>query len=186
MKLKFFFCALFIALAIQSFGQDTNLKSYGKIGFGFSGLDVSWDIPVSDKILFEAAAGLGAGYFISSGDYNYKWYLDDPVAFFTLHGKYYINRTKRLKQGKSIDLNTGSFIGIKAKYVTQTLRYSFNWKTLLIAAHWGMQRPIGKHFSYEFYAGLGYAVDMSEYNDGGCLYPDLNIRISYILPFTKK
>jgi len=183
-QMRFSLIVVSLLFAITATAQkDTMLKSYAKIGLGGSGLDFSWDVPVSNKILLEAAAGLGAGYRIEETSFNYTWYLDDPVAFFTLHSKYYYNRAKRLNKGKSIDFNSGNFFGIKAKYAIKTLRYSGNRESLLVAAHWGIQRTFGKRFTGEFYVGLGYACDMSENKYGGTIYPDANVRFSYVLPF---
>lgn len=183
MNFKFFILSIGLSISSILMAQDTRMKSFSKIDFGFSGLGVSYETPLSEKFLFEVGAGLGAGYIIDNETFNYTWYLDDPSAFLSVHGKYVYNRHTRVKKGKSLNLNSGNFWGLKMKYTTPTLRYSFNSESLLIGLHWGIQRQLSSHFSYQLQTGLGYGLDVSQYNMGGRLFPDINIRFSYVLPF---
>ncbi|NDW08181.1 hypothetical protein [Dysgonomonas sp. 520] len=182
-KILLLITALFGFHFLSAQTDDAALKNNARVDLSLAGLGITYEQPVSKKILLEGSIGLGAGYWISSGDFNYRWYLNDPVAFFSLGGKYFYNRQKRLENSNSLLFNSGNYFGIHAKYTTKTLRFDDNWETMLIGAHWGIQKSIGKHFSWGLNLGLGYAFDMSSYKDGGSLYPDINVRISYILPF---
>jgi hypothetical protein len=189
-----------IGVAGQVFAQDDiELKRQAKIDLGLSGLGISYELPLAKKFLLEGAAGLGTGYDMHN-DMAATLNLAAPSAFFTLHGKYYYNRAKRLEKGKNLDFNSGTFVGLKVKYATPNLwndddgsSYVYfgpnrNSDTFLAAVHWGFQYKIGKHFAYEFYVGLGYATSYVTYyylysRWDNTLYLDANIRFSYLLPF---
>lgn len=162
---------------------EKHLATYGKIDFGFSGLSLSFDTPLSEKILLEAALGLGAGYEIDE-DYKYRFYFEDPAFFASLHGKYYYKQNRILDGDKNVSFNSGNFFGVKVKYTSRTLRKDKLWHSLLTGFHWGMQRKLGKHFLYQLDLGVGAAFDIdSKSTTHMTLFPDANFRFSYVLPF---
>lgn len=177
------FCLYSVVLSLR--GQEDNVTNQGRIDLSLSGLSIAYELPVSRKVAFEAAVGLGAGYDVSDGGYSYHYYLDDPSAFATLGVKYLYNRPKRVEKGKSLDYNSGNYWGVKAKYATTTIINDFNYETMLFGIHWGVQRRLSNHISYGFNLGIGYGFDLSEYKGVGSLFPDCNIRISYHIPFIK-
>lgn len=159
------------------------LVTQGKVDLGFSGLGLSIETPVSNKVLLEMAAGLGAGYRVNE-DFRYRMYFDDPAAFASVHMKYYYNQERRVSKGRPVSYNAGNFFGIKAKYTSPTLWEKQTWHTLLTGFHWGMQRKMGKYFLYQFNVGIGVAIDLENKNPNHITpFPDLNFRISYVLPF---
>lgn len=159
------------------------LKTYSKIDLSFSGLGFAIETPISDRVLLEFAVGLGAGYKVNE-DFKYRMYFNDPAIYSSVAAKYYINKKTQVKKGTSERLNSGNFFALKSKYVTPTLRDSKTWDTMLVALHWGLQRNIGKHFVYQLTLGIGGAIDMDDKTSTHLtLYPDVNFRFSYILPF---
>lgn len=158
---------------------STNLK----VDAGFSGIGLSVETPLSDYVLFEAAAGLGAGYRINK-DYVYRFYFDNPAFYSTISGKYYYNQQSRTDNGKSTRFNSGNFFGFKVKYASPTLSEKKTWNTLLTGFHWGLQRKIGTYFLYQFDIGIGasFGIDPKA-TQMMTLFPDMNFKISYVIPF---
>lgn len=189
MKQRLIFISILLLIVSAIFSQEIGeqrskyLKTQGKIDFGFSGLSLSLETPVSNKVLLEFAAGLGAGYKVNE-DFKYRMYFDDPAFFGSAHMKYYYNQQDRVDAGRPVSYNAGNFFGIKAKYTSPTLKDQKTWHTMLIGFHWGMQRKMGKYFLYQFNAGIGAAVDLEDKTSTHVtLFPDLNFRISYVFPF---
>jgi hypothetical protein len=177
-------CAAMVAFMfarVSAQEAETSLKNLVKIDLAFTGIGVSCELPLSQKTLLKCEAGLGGGYEIYSDRYRYLWDITAPSAYFNLHGKYYYNRAARLEKGKTLQFNSGNFLGFHAKYVTPSLWIdnNYNYNALLAGFHWGFQYKIGKHWSYEFYIGPGIAFDMSE---TATPFLDTNIKFSYILP----
>lgn len=165
--------------------EDTEryLKTYSKVDLSFSGIGLSIETPISDRILFEAAGGVGAGYMVNE-DFKYRWYFDNPSFYASAHAKYYIRKDMRVAKGTSQRFNSGNFFALKAKYTTPTLHDNKTWHTLLAAVHWGLQRNIGEHFLFQLTLGVGGAIDLdNKTTTHVTLYPDANLRFSYILPF---
>lgn len=190
MKVKLsvlFFLLLFsynICSQENRYVDEGALGTFAKIDFGFSGLGVSFDTPLSDKVLLEFGAGLGAAYQIDE-DFKYRLYFDDPAFFATAHAKYYFKQKKVIdNKGRNVSFNTGNFFGIKVKYASPTLHDEKMWHTLLTGVNWGLQRKLGKHFLYQLNLGIGAAIDIdSKTTTHMTLFPDANFRLSYVLPF---
>lgn len=190
MKYKLTIIGILLVISVLPFfAQDESkvskryLETLGKVDLGFSGLGLSLETPVSDKILLELAAGLGAGYRVDE-DFRYRMYFDDPAAFGSVHMKYYYNQQKRVDRGRPVSFNAGNFFGIKAKYASPTLDEKKTWHTMLVGVHWGMQRKMAKYFLYQFNVGVGLAIDLEQKNSNHITpFPDINFRVSYVLPF---
>ncbi len=181
-------------LTFMSFGQekskDSSLNTYEKIDLGINGIGLSLETPLSRKILSEFAIGLGPSYDIYDEDgitqsMDWHWALLEPSFYCSAYGKFYYNREKRLNKGKSLLFNTGNFVGLKVKYVSQSLsspQYYSN--TLLANLNWGAQYALGKHWVYSFSFGLGYGYNMD--TSYGMFYPAMDLKFSYVLPFFDK
>lgn len=159
------------------------LKTYVKADVSFSGLGLSLETPFSDRVLFEVAAGAGAGYKVNE-DFKYRMYFDNPSLYASLHAKYYINKEMQIQKGAKQKFNSGNFFALKVKYTTPTIHNERTWHTMLAAFHWGLQRNLGKHFIYQLTLGVGGAIDLDNKTTTHLtMYPDANFRFSYILPF---
>lgn len=168
----------------QSEGEtERYLRTYSKVDLSFSGLGLSIETPISDRVLFEAAGGVGAGYKVNE-DFKYRLYFDNPSLYASVNAKYYIRKDMRVQKGSAERFNSGNFFAIKAKYTTPTLHDAKTWHTMLAAVHWGLQRNMGNHFLFQITLGVGAAIDLdNKTTTHMTMYPDANIRFSYILPF---
>ncbi|NDV59954.1 hypothetical protein [Bacteroides sp. 519] len=183
------FLILFISVFNSLFSQD--LGTYQKVEAGINGFAISLETPISSKMTFEGAIGVGPSYDLYDGDglldnMDWHWALLEPSFHASVYGKYFYNRDKRAAKGKSLLLNSGNFFGVKVKYVSKSLsdpQYYSN--TLLINLNWGGQRNIGKHWMYSYSVGLGYGYNM-DYPSYSLFYPAFDFKIAYVLPFFSK
>ena len=177
-----FMVGTFQASFAQSDSSQTNLLSFNKIDFGFQGIGFTYEKRISNKITTDVSLGLGGGYNIGEGFVNYRLELYKPAFYFSITPKYFYNRNLRKSEGKSTELNSGNYIGLRLKYVSPNDNSSdFTRNSVLANIHWGVQRYIGENWSFNSHLGLGYAQDI-DYNFG-TIYPAFEFKVSYILPF---
>lgn len=188
-----FFVFLFALLIQASTLSSQSLQPIQKIGFGINGLELAVEIPLTDNITIEPAVGLGSSYdfgedrFSFVGVMGWHWVLTEPSVHVSTYGKFFYNRDKRMRKGKSMLFNSGNFIGVKVKYVSKpltTYEYHGQTNTLLTNLNWGGQRNIGRHWNYSYSVGLGYGRNL-DYAYGS-FYPALDLKIAYVLPLMRK
>jgi hypothetical protein len=128
------------------------------------------------------ATGVGGGYDIWTNSFNYNWDLLRPAVYVVVNPKLYYNRDKRLAKGKSISRNSGNYIGMAIKYTTPSIGEStVVYDALLFNLHWGLQRPVGKRWTFNIHVGAGYATDATDLsNAGGTVYPAMDLRFAYV------
>lgn len=183
---------ILIALVLQLKADENEkenlsfLKPTIQADLSFSGLGFSGNIPLSQAILFEVGAGLGAGYRINE-DFKYYLYLDNPAVYANLHAKYYYELKKNRAKDRNRKFNSGNFAGLQVQYTSPNISEQVAWNTLLTSVHWGMQRQLYKRFVMQLTLGVGVAMnlDFSETTNVS-LFPDVNFKISYVLPLGKK
>jgi len=183
-----FFVLLFALLTQASTLSSQSLQMLPKVGLGINGLDLSIEIPVTEKITIEPAVGFGPSYDFGPMDgltskVSYHWALLKPSVHASMYGKFFYNRDKRMRNDKSLLFNSGNFIGAKVKYVSKPLTnddYYWPTKTLLANLNWGGQRNIGRYWNYSYSVGLGYGrnLDISY----GTFYPAFDFKVAYVLP----
>jgi hypothetical protein len=99
---------------------------------------------------------------------------------FSLTPKYFYNRRSRIEKGKESTLNGGNYFGLRIKYVTANYNLWGDYgKTFLANVHWGIQRPLGKRFTFNCHAGAGYAENLDDH--GGTFYPSVDFKFSFVL-----
>jgi hypothetical protein len=133
------------------------------------------------------SAGLGGGYYIYSNGFHSSWIINEPVAYFKSEFKYTYNRNKRLAKSKPILNNAGNYVAFQTKYATNRVFGKNEWeesanplkRTLLNEFHWGLQRPLGQKFLFNFHLGLGYASDF-DFNSNH-IYPAAGAQFAYII-----
>lgn len=187
-----FFVFLFAFLIQASTLSSQSLQTIQKIGIGINGLEMAVEIPVAENITIEPAIGLGPSYdfgesFSLVGNMGWHWALVEPSVHVSTYGKFFYNRDKRMRKGKSMLFNSGKFIGVKIKYVSKPLtdyEYHGQTNTILANLNWGGQRNIGRHWNYSYSVGLGYGRDI-DYGYGS-FYPALDLKIVYVLPLMIK
>ncbi|WP_338792091.1 hypothetical protein [Bernardetia sp. MNP-M8] len=190
MKNHFFFVSLLIAFNLLSThlkAQDS-LQFIPKIEIGLiQGIGLGFEIPLSQKSVFEIGAGVGSGYTIFENQFENTWAIAQPAFYAQAKYKLYYNRQKRLDKGKSVLNNSGNYVGFRFKYASRELSpdnldglniYQFH-KVTLFDVHWGIQRSMGKRFLFNLNLGLGYGYDWDLEN--GMIYPAGDVRFAYKL-----
>ena len=172
----------------QNNSPENNLKKLVKLDLGLRGISITYEPKLSNKVSIELSGGIGGGYDISFQDFTYTWNLLDPALYAIVNPKYYYNRNKRQAKGKTTELNSGNYIGLGIKYTSRGISESTEvWDALLLNLHWGMQRAIGKRWTFNTHAGVGYAIDATDLsNSSGTVYPALDLRFAYILNKKRK
>lgn len=177
---------LLVALSCSCYAQtDTSktLNTQTKLDIGYGGIGLSYEPKLANSITFDITAGLG-GYCSTSEDKLYesvRYNLNPvyPAFYFGLNPKFFYNLKRRADNNKSTAFNSGNYIGLKAKYVSQSISSAvYSDEILLLNLHWGLQRAIGKSFTVSAFAGAGYAVPVD--NQFDVVYPTVDFKFSYL------
>ena len=189
-KLSFFvflFALLIHAGALRSQG----LQMVPQVGLGTNGLEFSIEIPVAEKFTIEPAIGFGPSYDFRDRDALFSkmgkhLIFSAPSVHVSANGKFFFDRERRMRKGKSLLFNSGSFIGAKVEYITQPLtsdKFHGQSNTLITSLSIGGQRNIGRYWRYSYSVGLGYGRNL-EYSYG-TFYPAYDFKVAYVLPFLR-
>ena len=182
--MRIIFLLFFLTSISLSFAQNpknTNeLRDLTKLDLGLQGIGFTFEPRISNKATMDLSVGSGGGYNVSEERILYKWNLFHPAFYFSATPKWYYNREKRIQAGKNSEYNSGNYIGLRLKFVTGAFGLiDYNRNSLLINAHWGLQRAIGDRLTINAHAGAGYAQDVdAKY---GTIYPSVDFKFSYIL-----
>jgi len=173
---------IFVIMFCISFSQNDQVDattSFTRLNLGLHGLELTHELPFSNSFVWENSLGLGMGNSLYDGDVNYTFALDVPVPFITSELKYLYSRKKRTNKGRSTLNNSGNYIGLQAKYSFGNSSYIDLSSSLLTEIHWGIQRPLGKRFLFDFHIGLGMLSDFDFEREA--FSPTLGLRFGYIL-----
>lgn len=189
MTKRLLFIALFASIFTLQAQQQSKTASveqsiYG-IQTGLLGIWIHNETKLSNSIALRSEIGLDSGIFGGSAYDDYVNFLMAPVI--TLEPRWYYNLDKRISKGKSIEKNSGNFVGLKISYHPDWFVISNNEYVNVVnqidfIPKWAIKRTIGQHFTYELGAGLGYGYIFydSEYlEDEGEVALDLHLRIGY-------
>jgi hypothetical protein len=162
--------------------NETKLRSLTKLDLGLQGFGFTFEPRLGKKITMDLSLGAGGGYNLVYWNIMYRWYIFNPSFYFSVTPKFYYNLQKRTAGNKRMDFNAGNYIGLRIKYVTKTIGSNAdNFDAALINAHWGMQRALGKRWTFNLHAGVGYALDVTDLNHApGTVYPAVDFRFAYI------
>ena len=183
--MKYYLCiVLFFGCLSISFSQkkeESNLNNYLKINYYFTGLEFSYEIPLNNKFLFEAGAGIGAGSYIEEIPFVGESFSIsfESLPVLRLRGKliYIYNRGKRLNNKKNINFNSGNYIALKNTFSSEKKDLYNN--VLMSNFVWGIQRNIGGKWLLNIDGGFGYAKDFNTNLDR--LYPSIGLEFSYVI-----
>lgn len=158
-------------------------KSIYGVQTGVLGIWVHNESKLSNSIALRTEVGLFTGLLFGVYD-EFDFYLAPSIS---VDPRWYYNLKKRLEKGKSIANNSGNFVGIRFGYAPDWFLISDNdainvVDQINILAHWGIKRTIGKHFTYEVGAGLGYHYEFNDFiapEDRGEIGLGLLLRIGY-------
>jgi hypothetical protein len=161
----------------QTSASDIELSSLIKFDLGGQGIGPTYESRLFNEITLDISAGVGGGYDITEGSLVLD-YLK-PAFYFSLTPKYFYNRQTRADKGKETRFNSGNYIGTRLKYAAPNHRNSdFTRNSILANLHWGIQRAIGRHWTFNFHIGAGYARDID--NGVGTIYPAIDFKFSYV------
>lgn len=178
------FLTSFSLIAAAQNISNNELRPLTKLNLELQGFSFSAEPKLGKSSTIDFSAGIGTGgYDIWRSSFNYIVDPSSPTGFISITPKFYYNRNKRLAKGKTGDLNSGNYIGLRIKYTSRGIAEDTQvWDALLFNAHWGMQRAIGNRWTLNTHFGLGYAIDAVDLNNSaGTIYPALDLKFSYIL-----
>ncbi|MBS9774898.1 MAG: hypothetical protein KGV59_07065 [Tenacibaculum sp.] len=172
---------LFIMVPLLTFGQQKESKLNKQLGIDATilGAGVFYEYPLSNKILSEISVGIGSSFVYAAPTVGFRLSTYRPYSRVAL--KWYYNREKRLKKGKSISLNVGNFIGIQNKIM---YGYGNNPKHndlayMMNEIYWGSQAKLDGKLLLDYHFGLGYFLVNDRGFDG--FFPTIGIKLKYIL-----
>ncbi|NJW52259.1 hypothetical protein [Salinimicrobium oceani] len=139
--------------------QDANVeKSIYGLQTGFLGIWMHNETALSNKIALRSELGFDSGIWGGSF-YDKTGFLMTPVL--TLEPRWYYNLGKRVRKSRRTRGNSGNFVALKTSYHPDWFVIS-NYENVHVISDisiiptWGIRRQLGKHFTYEAGAGLGY------------------------------
>ncbi|WP_372917675.1 hypothetical protein [Salegentibacter sp.] len=139
--------------------KNDNLDNFGKIELGFHGLSFGYDLPISNKFVWENAIGAGMGMSAENNSASYTLDITRPVPFFKSKLKFVYNINKRIEKEKITLNNSGNFVALQTKYsFGRGGSNTFN-PAMLTEVHWGIQRSLGGNFIFNTHIGLGFVRD---------------------------
>lgn len=172
----------FVVTAQNNSGNQ--LRSLRKLNLELQGVSFSAEPKLGKFSTIDFSAGIGiGGYDIWENSFTYVLDPLSPTGFISITPKFYYNRNKRIAKGKPAEFNSGNYFGLRVKYTTRSISENEQVRdALLFNAHWGMQRAIGRRWTFNTHFGLGYGIDATDLaNSEGTLYPALDLKFSYIL-----
>ena len=176
-KIKIIMLLCIITVAAHAQKASVEKSIYG-VQIGTVGLWAQNETKLTNKTALRTEVGVyteiqaGIGYFIA------------PEII--VEPRWYYNLENRVKKGKSIEGNSGNFIGLKTNYKSDIFEISnYNLdraeKSFLLIPKWGIRRKIGNSFNYE--AGFGLGIQYFEKSNINIKrdepVADLHLRIGY-------
>ena len=174
---------IFLTLGVILFSQITNaqtkLENNYKIELGLQGISLGTEIPLSDKFLADINLGWGGITDFWHNGISYEWSKYSNSIFARGQVRYYLSRERREEKGHSLKNNAGTFIAYQTKfYFSGTDYYSPQvGKSWLNEVQFGQQLPLGNHFIFRYYAGIGNGYDFDYKNSK--FYPALGLAFGY-------
>lgn len=173
---------LLILLVIMSLNataqnKENNLENFGKIELGFHGLQFGYELPISNKFVWENALGAGMGMNADNSSATYSLDIIRPVPFLKSELKFVYNINRRIKKEKITVNNSGNYIALQTKYSFGKGENTTYNRSMLTELHWGIQRNLGGNFIFNTHIGLGYLGDFDTNN--GAFSPTFGLAFGY-------
>ncbi|MEO6830735.1 MAG: hypothetical protein ABI378_00820 [Chitinophagaceae bacterium] len=158
---------------------QTKLENRYKVEFGIQGISVGTEIPLNDRFLADVNLGWGGVPDLWHNGLTYDWSKNCNSFFARGQVRYYLNRERRKKKGHSLKNNAGTFIAYQTKFLfSGTDYYSPKvGKSWLNEIQFGQQLPLGNHFIFRYYGGIGNGYDLDYKNSE--FYPALGFAFGY-------
>ncbi len=177
---KLLLILLISTFGLNSYAQDSNfnnLEKFGKIELGFHGLSFAYELPISNKFVWENALGLGMGMKAEGNEATYNIDLVRPVPFVKSKLKFIYNINKRKEKGRDILNNAGNYVALQSKYSFGSSGANSLNSAILTEVHWGIQRNLGGKFLFNTHVGFGYLHDFDL--ESGVISPTIGISFGY-------
>lgn len=174
---------LVILLSILGFNANAQqnksdtLDNFAKIELGLHGLSFAYELPLSNKFVWENSIGAGMGMSTENNSLTYSLDVIRPVPFLKSKLKFVYNINKRIANEKNIRNNAGNYIALQTKYsFGRPANNTYN-RSMLTELHWGIQRNLGGNFLFNTHIGLGYLGDFD--SNSGALSPTIGVSFGY-------
>lgn len=174
-----FTCAL--GIMVSSYAQilkpKNQLSGLTKLDLRLPGIGLTFVPWIGNSVTTDLSFGFGGGYNIFEGSLDYD--VIKPALYFSATPKYFYSLKKRINKGRTVQYNSGNYIGVRLKYNTPLHKKSdIIRNSILTNIHWGSQRVIGNRWTFNYHIGIGYAHDI-DYGVG-TIYPAIDFKFSYI------
>lgn len=150
MKLIILFFLLGIVLFTHAQDTLTVEKSIAGFQIGLYNAYAYKEVRLKNRVTFRGEIGLESGFVWVP----FSILVAPSVG---LETRYYYNMARRLSKSKPISNNSANYFALGSLYIPTMFskNTNINLKTtrVVLYPYWGLRRPIGKHFSFEF--GLG-------------------------------
>ncbi|WP_312207624.1 hypothetical protein [Epilithonimonas hominis] len=175
-KLSF---TLGLILFSQIISAQTKLENIYKVEIGLQGLSVGTEIPLNDKFLADVNIGWGGITDLWHNGISYEWSKNSNSIFARGQIRYYINRERREEKGHSLKNNAGTFLAYQTKFLFSGTEYYSPQvgKSWLNEIQFGQQLPLGTHFIFRYYGGVGNGYDLDNKNNK--FYPAIGFAFGY-------
>ncbi|HTE02428.1 MAG TPA: hypothetical protein VK668_24230 [Mucilaginibacter sp.] len=192
-KIFYLLLACLFIISVNARAQDTT--SYLKAGqlkanLNYLGGSLSYEAKISQSntLYFDAGIGLGVTYqstfYTNTGTtyYQYAWRTALAAEF-----RHYYHFKYRSDNGKDIANNSSNFFALHSNYIFKPLSSSGNAdhsSVVSLMPAWGIQRTIGKNFSFELELGLQASYELTKYQPSSTQFtvgPGTVVKIGHVL-----
>lgn len=163
--------------AIAQENKKDNLDNFGKVELGLHGLSFAYELPFSNKFVWENAIGAGMGMNADNNSATYSFDLVRPVPFLKSKLKFVYNINKRIEKDKNTLNNSGNYIALQTKYSFGRGGNTTYNQSLLTEVHWGIQRSLGGNFIFNTHIGLGFLRDFN--TSSSAFSPTIGLAFGY-------
>src|SRR5690554_859830 len=87
------------------------LENLARINLGPHGLDLSYELSISNEFIWENSLGIGMGSNVYGSSTEFVFDFGQPVPYLKSELKYIYNFDRRISKGKSTSNNSGNYIG---------------------------------------------------------------------------
>lgn len=144
---RIFLLTSFIGCMQLIYGQtptpDKKLSSMKKIDLGLQGIGFTFELGLGNSVTTDLSLGFGGGYNISEGSIDFQ--VVKPALYFSATSKYFYNLKKRVNKGKTVQNNSGNYMGLRLKYIVPlSKKADIIRNSILTNIHWGATKTSWK------------------------------------------
>lgn len=164
--------------------EESMLKSSQlKANLVFLGASASYETRISPKntLNFEASLNYGLAYsYSSSMGENFGYTLGPGIS---AEARHYYNLAKRVRLGKSTLNNSGNFLSLQLGYQFAPIDYNNIYANpfLSLTPAWGMQRRVGRRFSFEGVFGFSVQYETNSSLEVWNATPSIQLKFGYVI-----